>query len=279
MKQRHFFFRQPAQVLAHRGDSLFFPENTMPAFESAAALGVDVIETDLHLTRDGHCVVWHDPHVSRTTNGDGLIAETDWADLASLDAGYHFQPPGVGAEDFPFRGKGIGMVPFQELLHTLPQSRFNIDIKSADPRLTREFIRIIGEEKAQHRVTAASFLDGPIRIIRSELPEIATSLPRGQMNRLWIFYRLGLLGPLTGLKVWGHEASLLGETAPLPEFHKGLRILSPAYIRQLQKRGIQVQVWTINKKEEMNRFLDWGVDGIFTDDPRLLQQVLSEREG
>jgi len=69
---RSFFDPMP-RVVAHRGDSAHFPENTLPAFESACRMGVDVIETDVHLSRDGHLVIWHDPTLERNTNGSGRV--------------------------------------------------------------------------------------------------------------------------------------------------------------------------------------------------------------
>ncbi len=261
------FFSQPTRVLAHRGDSANFPENTLPSFESAWKLQVDVIETDLHLTRDGVCVVWHDPTVDRTTDGTGTIRQLSWDYLQSLDAGYRFTPD--GGETYPFRGQGIRMVRLTELLRELPEARFNLDLKTDTPELTEEFIRIIRKTKSEDRVLAASFLDKPIRTIRKALPRIPTSLPRREINMSYVLHRLGLLG----LKRQFH-----GETLPLPEYHQGRRILSPQYIRALHRRGLKVFVWTINQEEDMNRLLDWGADGIFTDYPRRLMKVLNQRD-
>ncbi len=260
------FFRKPSTVLAHRGDSSAYPENTMPSFRSAWEMGVDVIETDLHLTRDGVCVVWHDETVDRNTDGAGKIRDMSWDYLKKLDAGYSFTQD--NGETFPFRGQGIRMVRLTELLRELPEARFNLDLKTETPELAEEFIRIIRKTGAEERVLAASFLDPPIRRIRQALPGTATSLPRRELNLTYILYRLRLLGL---------KRRFQGESLPLPEFHEGRRIITPGFIKAIHRKGLQIHVWTINEEEEMTRFLDWGVDGIFTDYPRRLLKLLGER--
>ena len=101
---RSFFDPMP-KVVAHRGDSAHFPENTLHAFESAYAMGVDVIETDVHLSKDGEVVIWHDPTLDRNTNGSGMIEEHTLAELKKLDAGYTFTKD--GGKTFPFRAQGV----------------------------------------------------------------------------------------------------------------------------------------------------------------------------
>ncbi|NBK24594.1 MAG: glycerophosphodiester phosphodiesterase, partial [Spirochaetia bacterium] len=101
---RSFFDPMP-KVVAHRGDSAHYPENTLHAFESAYAMGVDVIETDVHLSKDGEVVIWHDPTLDRNTNGSGMIEDHTLSELKELDAGYTFTKD--DGKTFPFRGKGV----------------------------------------------------------------------------------------------------------------------------------------------------------------------------
>ena len=110
-------------VMAHRGDSANIPENTVQSFEDARKLKVDVIETDVHITKDNKFVLFHDKSVERTTNGQGLIADLTLAQLKQLDAGYQFQTP--GEEDYPFRGKGFRIHALEEILPLFPEVRFN----------------------------------------------------------------------------------------------------------------------------------------------------------
>src|SRR5919202_1914689 len=91
--------------LAHRGASAVVPENTLEAFRQAVEMGAGGLELDVHLTRDGHVVVIHDPTLDRTTGGTGPIAEMALDDLRGIDAGHNFSPDGGGT--FPYRGFGL----------------------------------------------------------------------------------------------------------------------------------------------------------------------------
>ena len=120
----HPFLSPMPRVVAHRGDSKYYPENTIPAFISAREIGVDVIETDVHLTRDGKIVIWHDPTLERNTNGKGTIESHTLSELKALDAGYTFTED--GGKTYPFRGKGVQLATLDEALKALPDTRFNI---------------------------------------------------------------------------------------------------------------------------------------------------------
>src|SRR5438128_68162 len=113
-------------LFAHRGASAHAPENTLAAFELGSRTGADVLELDVHLTRDQRVVVIHDATVDRTTDGKGAVAELDYAALARLDAGARFRP-GSG---FPFRGKRLGLPLLEEVLAAFPRAAFNIEIKA-----------------------------------------------------------------------------------------------------------------------------------------------------
>ena len=129
----HPFLNPMPRIVAHRGDSEYFPENTLPAFRSAFELGVDVIETDVHLTKDGHIVIWHDPTLERNTNGSGTLESHTLNELKALDAGYTFTKD--GGRTFPFRGQGVQLATLDEALRALPYARFNIDLKSQEEEI------------------------------------------------------------------------------------------------------------------------------------------------
>ena len=118
------------RVVAHRGDSHNFPENTMPAFLSAVNMGIDVVETDVHLTKDGEIVIWHDPTLERNTDGKGVIEEHTLSELRVYDAGYTFTKD--SGRTYPFRGQGIHISTLEEVLEACPGQRFNIDLKTDD---------------------------------------------------------------------------------------------------------------------------------------------------
>ena len=141
------------KVVAHRGDSHNYPENTLEAFTSAVAMGVDVIETDVHLTKDGHVVIWHDPTLERNTNGSGRVEDYTLAELRQLDAGFTYTQD--GGATYPFRDKGIRMATLDEALQACPTQRFNVaqqrTIPGLLPRSTRGRVESCGLSCKLHR--------------------------------------------------------------------------------------------------------------------------------
>ena len=132
----HSYFAQDEGrplVMAHRGGAGLWPENTMFAFERAAEMGADVIETEIHSTADNNLVLIHDKTVDRTTNGTGPVNSFTLAELKELDAGYKWTTD--GGRTFPFRGKGITVPTLEEVFTGLPNIPINIDIKQIAPSL------------------------------------------------------------------------------------------------------------------------------------------------
>lgn len=263
----HPFLTPFPAVCAHRGDSAYYPENTLSAFLSAAELGVDCIESDVHLTADDQCVLWHDSTVDRMTSGTGEIRDYTLEELKQLDAAYSFTLP--GQTGYPFRGRGITIPSLAETLEALPEMRFNLDLKDASLQLAERFIEVVGRYKAHARILGASFHYRQLRRLRKLAPSLVTSFSSPEVRGLVVLQRIGLLKYVFPFK---------GLTLQVPETHGNTRIVTPRLINLLHDRGISVQVWTINSADDMHRLLDMGVDGIVTDDPRLLQQVLQARE-
>src|SRR3954468_14197510 len=114
-------------VIAHRGDSAHFPENTLPSFDRALELGVDAIEFDLRVSRDGAIVIMHDPTVDRTTSGSGPVSAFTLAELKTFDAGARFSPD--GGRNFPFRGQGLTIPTFDEMLARYTSVPLLIEVK------------------------------------------------------------------------------------------------------------------------------------------------------
>ncbi len=254
-------------VCAHRGDSAHFPENTLPAFMSSAELGVDCIESDVHLTADGECVLWHDSTVDRMTNGIGKIHNYTLKELKELDAGYGFFDKKTGQA--PFRNQGTTIPTLSETLRALPDMRFNLDLKGTSSTLAEKFVETVKHFQAEKRILGASFHHQQVKRVRRLLPTLATSFSSREVKALVVLQRLGVLKVLFPFN---------GITLQVPETYGHIRIVSPTLVRVLHEKGVSIQVWTINYAEDMHRLLDMGVDGIVTDDPRVLMQVLAERK-
>lgn len=260
-----FFYPNPV-VLAHRGDSISFPENTMPAFRSAAAMGVHVIETDVHLSADGEIVIWHDETLERLSGDNRKISEMKWSEIKDVNAGYLFTADtGI---TFPYRDNPLRPVLFRELLEEFPEMRINVDLKDDNLLLAEKHSALLKELTSERRVVTASFHNRVLKHFRKLSPGALTSCTGSEVLRLLLLYRTGLL-----FLPFRYKKRAL----QVPEFSGKLRVLSSEFIKVLHKRGFMVQVWTVNEEMEMMRFLAMGVDGIFTDNPSLLIKCLENR--
>lgn len=253
-------------VVAHRGDSMHYPENTLPAFLSAVEMGVDVIETDVHLSKDGVLVIWHDPTLDRNTNGSGRIEDHTLEELKGFDAGYTFTKD--GGESYPFRGTGVRLATLEEALQACPEQRFNIDLKSKTPAIVDEFISVVRRNDAQDRVVGASFHLSNLRNLRVKAPEILTSLTTTEVVRYLFLQKTGLLSRTAG------RGSPLIFQVPVRQWR--IEVITPEFIRAFHDHGAIIQVWTINEEAEMRRLLSMGVDSIMTDDPATAIRVAQE---
>jgi len=260
------FLENPAVVLAHRGDSVRFPENTMVAFESAVKMGVDLIETDVHITADGEVIIWHDETLERTAGIKGAIPSLSLDKVMQADAGYLFSVD--GGKSFPFRGKGIRVVLLEELLKKLPNMRFNIDLKDKSSLLVNRYAEILRSTGAVDRVCTASFHTSNLKLFRKLLPDGATSFTQREVIATLLLVKTGLII---------FKRRFKGDLFQGPDRQGKITVASKRLATALKKRGVGVNIWTINDAPTMHRMLDLGVEGIFTDNPALLLDVVKSR--
>ena len=253
-------------VVAHRGDSMHYPENTLPAFLSAVKMGIDVVETDVHLSKDGVLVIWHDPTLERNTDGAGRIEDHTLAELKRFDAGYTFTKD--GGRTFPFRGTGVQLATLEEVLQACPGQRFNIDLKSKTPAIVDEFINVIRRNKSENRVVGASFHISNLKALRVKAPEIPTSITTVEVL-LYLFLQKTHLLPRRLAK--GRQIIF-----QVPVRQWGIEVITPGFIKAFHERGAVIQVWTINDESEMRRLFGMGVDSVMTDDPATVIKVAQE---
>lgn len=259
---------QPA-VFAHRGGAKLWPENTLFAFRHAWELGVDVLELDVHGTKDGAVVVIHDETVDRTTNGQGAVRDLTLAEIQALDAGYWFTTD--GGKTYPYRGQGIRIPTLEEVFDAFPDARFNIEIKSNDPPIVATVADLIERKGLQDRVIVGSFKQDISDEIRLRMPHVATFASEGEVRSFWIWQNLRLA------RAW----RTVPDTLQVPPSYtiKGYRVsvVTPRFVRAAHNLGIRVDVWTIDDPAEMARLLEMGVDGIMSDRPDILVNVLKDR--
>ena len=260
----HSFLEPMPRVIAHRGDSRNYPENTLPAFESAVRMGIDVVETDIHLTKDGVLVIWHDPTLERNTDGRGRIEDHTLEELRRFDAGYTFTQD--GGRTFPFRGKGVRICTLAEALEHCPGQRFNIDLKTKCPEIVDEFIKVIREHDAVDRVVGASFHLSNLKRLRRLAPDFLTSVTTAEVVPLLFRQKTHTLPKAFKRKI----------IFQIPMAAGPVKVVTPAFVKAMHQRGAVVMVWTINDEETMRRLFEMGVDSVMTDDPALVIKVADE---
>lgn len=244
--------------LAHRGwhlDDLAGMENSSASFHRALAEGYRYLEIDVHASSDGTVVVCHDATLDRTTDGTGPIAAQPWERVRAA------------------RVRGREPVPsLRSVLEELPRALLNIDVKA--DRAVEPTLQQIDELDAWDRVCLASFSAarlarmravGGSKLVTSCSPADAVGLrTRGWLDRA----RLGRFGGLL---------PVAGQLAQVPRRSGPITVVDRAVVAAAHRAGLEVHVWTVNDRAEMVELLDLGVDGLVTDRPDLLRDVLIER--
>ena len=255
------------RVIAHRGGGGLWPEETLYAFEQAMRLGVDVLDVDVHATRDSVLVVIHDRTVDRTTDGTGPVEGLTLAELQALDAGCRWTDD--DGRTFPFRGRGLRIPTLAEVFEAFPDARMVIEIKPSRADVAGALGRMIRAYGRADRVVVASRHRAVIRALRRGYPEIATGAGFGETLTTVLLNRVrldGLYAPDAGAFL-------------VPEQGLGLRVITPRFIQAARRHGLQVHVWTVNDTLDMRRLIGLGVDGIFTDRPDRLLRLLGREKG
>jgi glycerophosphoryl diester phosphodiesterase len=258
-------------VIAHRGNKALYPENTLLALEDAVELGVDALEVDARLTRDGQLVIFHDETLERTTDGQGSISEKTLAELQELDAGFRFTVD--KGSTFPYRGKGLKIPTLQDGFERFPEMLFNIDIKNPDPLAVDALVFLIQEYQREEFVLIGSFHDDQIRLFRSKMPNVITAACPSEVKRFLFAKRVHLTRLIRpGYNAFQVPLAVQQQSKPA----RMVEIVTPSFIQQAHSKGVAVMVWTINDPKVMKKLIEWGVDGIFTDDPKTLLEIANK---
>lgn len=241
-------------VIGHRGDRAHAPENTLESLRQAVALGVDAIEFDLRVSRDGALVVIHDETLDRTTDGSGPVALRTVSELRSLDAGARFTPD--EGRTFPWRGRGARVSTFDEIIESLPgELPCIIELKTA---AATELLRVaVRRHDIARRIIVAGFDPDATRPLRGAGFALGASTP--DVARL-------LLPALLRLRV----GPQLFQALCIPPRWHGLAVPIAALARALRESGTVIHVWTVNDPAYALRLWREGVQGIISDDPRLI---------
>jgi glycerophosphoryl diester phosphodiesterase len=245
-------------AMAHRGGALHPDlrglENTMHAFRHAADLGYRYLETDVHVTRDGRLVAFHDPVLDRMTGRAGALADVSADELAELRiAGEHAVPS------------------MSELLEELPDCRFNVDLKA--PGAVTALAELVDHTGAQERLCVGSFSSRSLQHFRRlTTRRVATAATPREVA-------LFLASSWAGVArlVRRRRFSVLQVPHLVPRAGGRIPLVTRSLVRRAHTVGLHVHVWTVDEPTEMDQLLDLGVDGLITDRTDLLKDVLVRR--
>ncbi len=252
-------------VISHQGGDFLWPSNTLYAFENSVELGVDILEFDIHGSKDGELVVIHDDTVDRTTDGSGLVKEQTVSELKALNAGHNWSPERKG-ERFPYRDLNLEIPLLTEVFDAFPNEHMSIEIKQLEPSITQSLCDLIREYKLETQVLVGSFHPEALQDFRERCPEVATSTTSTEVRNAFILRTLFLdkFFPATA------------QAFQVPESQGRLRIITPKFIKLAKNKNMNLQAWTINETADMQRLVEMGIDGIITDRPDRLKKVLGQ---
>jgi glycerophosphoryl diester phosphodiesterase len=264
---------------AHQGGAWEGPSSTLFAIRGALAAGASGIELDVHATADGVLVVCHDTTVDRTTDGTGAIADLTLAELRALDNAYEWVPgadvtPGLESSEYPYRGRApgdrqFGIATLEEVLEEFPGTVLNLDIKQTAPVVApyeETLARLLRRFGRTDDIIVASFLDAATDAFSAVAPEIPTSAGTAAVAA---FYQA---------VVAGDEPPPMRHVAlQVPRKFGELVVIDERFVEAAHRADLAVHVWTIEEEAEMEQLCDLGVDGIITDRPTALVDVLRGR--
>lgn len=256
MSPNNGFFSGPSpRLFGHRGACARAPENTIESFRLACQQGASYLEMDVHLTADGVPVIIHDNSVSRTTGRRGRVENMSLAEFQRLDAGYKFTMD--YGRTFPYRGKGLTMPTLDEVLTKFPDVGLTLELKKTRSGVEQVVATCLRRRGAEQRVIVASHHHDLLQRFRGVAPDVATSFSKDEVR--------DFLGRLRGGGLTDYRPP--GTAFQVPEY-KGLRrVVSKPVIDAVHELDVEVHVWIVNEPIHITRLLEWGVDGIMTDDP------------
>jgi glycerophosphoryl diester phosphodiesterase len=242
------FLDHPAPIpFAHRGGAALHPENTWASFGHAVSLGYRYLETDARLTRDGVVLAFHDATLERVTDRPGTILQMTWDEVRTARIAGDHEP-----------------VRLDELLATYPDVRVNIDAK--EDAVVEPMCRVVERAGAVERICVASFRDARQALARRVLgPRLCVSAGPRAVARMRLI--------ATGARLRPPDVPCV----QVPVRTRGVRIVDARFVAAAHRAGIAVHVWTVDDPAEMQRLLDLGVDGLMSDQPGLLRDVLVSR--
>jgi len=260
-----FLALRPPLSIGHRGCAGEVPENTLASFEAGLAAGAVILESDVHLTRDGVPVLIHDDTLERVSDGSGRVAERSLAELRQLDFGYRFERDGA----HPYRGRGLRIPTLAEALERFAEARFNLELKEDLPGIVERTAQLVREAQAEARVLLTAEQAALMQRIHRHLDAEGIGAARGASAAdVLAFVRAALDGKPPPPGAMALQVPARFQERPL---------VTAEFVAHAHRHGLQVHVWTVNEPAEMTRLLDLGVDALVSDFPGRVASVIATR--
>ena len=240
---KNSYQKDPFIGLSHRGNSKNFIENSFEAFNSVIQMGYKYIETDLRMTLDGKVIAFHDPDLRRLFNLDLWVKDLTFNEIANL-----------------FKEKKCRLLTLEDTLKEFPHVNFNIDLKVKE--VIQQSIEIVGDLNAFDRVCFASFHSSRTEKVLRHNQKAIVSMGMKDLA-LFKFFKL-------------NDKNIKIIQTPLK--WKGIKVLTRNLIQKAHKSNLLIHVWTINDRKTINNLIDLGVNGVVTDEPELLMEIMKERD-
>ena len=226
--------RKKPLCIAHRGAFVEAPENTLKSFKMAIEMGADMIELDVHLTKDRRVVVIHDDTIDRTSNGSGAVKDYTLEELKKFDFG---------------EGEKI---PTLEEVFELTKGKVLVNVEIKEMNMAKEVVEIIERYNMADKVLVSSFLHPVLLEVKRLNPTIKT----------------GILFTCRPVSITNMARDARAEFV-----HPYYETLDKQLIDEAHKNGLEVNVWTVDDPDEMQKLIEWGVDGIITDVPDVFLEI------
>lgn len=255
-------------VIAHGGAKKLFPENTMVAFDGAMAIGIDMLEIDVCLTKDNILITHHDKTIDSMTDGTGNIRDYTFEELKAFNFGAGFKD--LDGSN-PYADKHVSVTKLSDVFEKYPDILYNVEIKNkaeTGEAAAAILYDLIKKYNLEDQILVPSFDDDTINHFR-ELTDnsVLTSSAREETKK-FIYCHIAQVDNLV--------FNVKYQAMQLPLSNSGVNLAKKSIVKDAHRRNIAVHYWTINDKETMRELILMGVDGIITDRPDLMNEVLDE---
>ena len=254
-------------IIAHGGAKKLYPGNRFLAFQSSAALGVDMLEMDVRMTKDGILLTHHDQDIDRMSNGTGNVIDYTYEDLLAFNFGYNFQDE---KGNYPYRNDSIAPCKLSEVFSTFSHIPLMVELKDRGEdgqKAARILKDMISKYEIQDKIVVVAFDEA----VLSYFQEItADKIQIGSSQEETKDFVITALSAMEYL--YRPKATVVA----IPSQNSGINLASERLINSAHRRNMAVHYWTINDPEEMKKLISLGADGLITDRPDIMKEVLVE---